>query len=615
MKRIKEGLKSTLGAIKSYPISIMSALGFTAVTLIRIYMEWPVQEVYNFLFNCLHLTFGFGATFGLMIIALERLIYKDKKEFEIVNYATLFLGMSIFWLLYNYGGIERTIGNTTLQYVSQLAQSRMLALFAISGIGFVYALKKSDEQSIFCESLFMVQKAFIIAMFYGLIVMMGTSAVAGAIQALLFDDMSEKVFMVLAALSGLFSFMIFVGYFPSTQYDHYEGKREFLERQATFIIRLFDLILIPILVAMTIVLLIWAMKIIVTGEWPVFAELSGIITSYVISGLWLHFMVTKHEAVTALFYKKIFPICGVVILMLGFLAWAKQLNESALKADTYVFILIWAVSMIALVMLHIKKGSAHPTIAIIISLSIFGSVFPIVGYHVMPVRSQLNRLEQLLISEDMFDGEQIIPADDHVSLEFKEDITDAVLFIVNEEEAKLPKWVDGRLSDRSFFESTMGFEWALAKEVYYNASRAFSLYLELSDEVLDISTYDFAISLSSRVHQQAPLRLIEVTGKKGQYELEWRIDQHTGIPNLRILESKRVLVENDFSDFLETLEKTYQPGHEKERIESILDMSLSTENERLAILLVFKHINITVDVENDKITYYFEVDKLYIREK
>ena len=64
--------KGALKAFLTFPASIGSALAFSVVTMIRIQLDWPQQEPFNFLFNCLHWAFALGAIFSLALIVAER---------------------------------------------------------------------------------------------------------------------------------------------------------------------------------------------------------------------------------------------------------------------------------------------------------------------------------------------------------------------------------------------------------------------------------------------------------------------------------------------------------------------------------------------------------------
>jgi len=611
--KIRNSLIGASGAVKEFPVSILSAFGFMLVTLVRIYMDWPAQEAYNFLFGCLHLAFAFGAILGLMLITLDRRLHDDQRWFLHANIVTGIVVGILIWILYNFGGIARTGSDASILYLSELARNRMIVLMSISGIWFVYGLKRKDQQAMFGPPLFMVQKAYVVAVFYGLIVMLGTAMVAGAVQALLFEEMSEKVYMVLGTLSGFFAFLVFVGYFRPNKDENQEYLRA-VESQPTFIRRLFELILIPIMMAMTVVLLMWAFKIIFTGEWPRFAELSGIILSYVLIGIWLHFMVTEHSAVSSKFYKKVFPICSLVILSFGIWGWLRHLNESGLKTDSYVFILIWIVGIIASVVLPIKKERSHTVIATVISIVLLVSVLPIVGSHRLPVRSQLDRLETLLMSANMFDKGQIIPASEEVSSEAKEDITNAVLYITREEAPKLPEWFDPQLEEHAYFESTMGFEWTWPKMDYDSQDRRYGLNLQLSQGIVEIKGYDYAVSLNPRGYMSEERGAIDLTGHNDTYTIEWLVDRYSGIPTLKIIAGEKVILKENLQGYLQTLTDKFPPGEEKQRMETIEDMSLTIENEQLKVLLVFRFIDINVDVEEDRINYYLDVDKLYIKE-
>jgi hypothetical protein len=57
-RSILQVFKGAAQAFQAFPAANASALGFAVVTLVRIHMDWPQQEAYNFLFNCLHLSFA-----------------------------------------------------------------------------------------------------------------------------------------------------------------------------------------------------------------------------------------------------------------------------------------------------------------------------------------------------------------------------------------------------------------------------------------------------------------------------------------------------------------------------------------------------------------------------
>ena len=68
IQSVKQAFTGAVKAFATFPASIGSALGFAAVTLIWIHLDWPQQEAYNFLFNCLHWSFALGTLASLAAI-------------------------------------------------------------------------------------------------------------------------------------------------------------------------------------------------------------------------------------------------------------------------------------------------------------------------------------------------------------------------------------------------------------------------------------------------------------------------------------------------------------------------------------------------------------------
>ena len=98
VKSIQQVITGAIKTFKVYPAAILSALGFAIVTLVRIQLDWPQQEDYNFLFNCLHWSFALGASFSLAAILAANSRFNDKRSFMIANILGL-TAVSVTFLL------------------------------------------------------------------------------------------------------------------------------------------------------------------------------------------------------------------------------------------------------------------------------------------------------------------------------------------------------------------------------------------------------------------------------------------------------------------------------------------------------------------------------------
>lgn len=613
-RSVAQAFTGAIKAFSTFPVSIGSALCFAVVTIIRIQLEWPQQEPYNFLFNCLHWSFALGAIFSLAAITAAQSRYNTKNAFLLANALGVIAVVATFIFLYYFGGQEPVITGARYDYVSAIAVARVIAVMLISILSFIVLASYPAEKSDFARSMFMTHKAFFISLFYGMVIMGGASGVAGAFQALLYNDMSEKVYMYIATLTGFLVYTMFVGYFPDFRKDQEDPKREIAQKQPRFIEILFVYILIPIILAMTVVLLAWAIKTILEGMGESsFIRLSGIASSYALVGLWLHIMVTHNESGWAKFYRRVYPIAALVIL--AFEAWALvvQLKSSGLKTAEYSFSLLLILAASAAILLLIYNAKAHlPIVAITCALAIF-AVLPVAGYYSLPVRAQIDRLENILTSQNILKDGELVPAQVEPEKDVRIDITDAVEFIAYAEGVKLPVWFDQDLAQSDVFQEKLGFEKTWPDFEPSEPGGYMGTFLYLPSEPIAISDYDWAVNPQNIYGKGDGSVLIK--GNRGDYKIYWLDTSKAGIPALRIKLDDAVILDRDMNEYIDKISEKYPPGQNEPREASLEDMSMKIETAELSVLIVFNNAEINVDPQNDVINYWIGLNSIYIKEK
>ncbi len=634
IRSINKSLTGGIQAFKTFPVAIGSALAFAIVTMIRIQLEWPQQEPYNFLFNCLHWSFALGAIFSLMLITGAQSRYNNKKAFLVANVLGIAAIGITFVLLYLFGGTDPTLMESRFATISVLSIARVTMVMLVSYLVFVIFAGAQDENAIlsetrvseaggkeikleydFAKSFFMTHKAFFIAVIYGVVMMTGASGVAGAVQALIYNDMSGKVYMYIGTVVGFLVFTLYVGYFPDFRKGAVDEHREVAQKQPRFVEILFGYIMVPIVLALTVVLFIWAGRTVMGGTGAEFFRLSSIAAAYTIGGIWLHIMVTHHESGVAKFYRRVYPVAALVILV--FEAWAliSQLGKSGLKTAEYNFILIWIVALAGAILLLLLKNKAHPWIvAITCSLAII-SVLPIIGYQALPVTAQVNRLETLLVSEEMLVDDQLIAAATEPTLEVRESITDAVDYLAYTESSKLPAWFDIALRDSLTFKKTFGFDKVFPKEDDNGGpTDVLGTSLYLGAQAIDIGDYRWAFNPQEQYGEGQ--NFITVDGEKGTYKIYWTTTSKDGIPVLEIQLNDQVIINKDMNDFIDVITKKFPPGKISGSNQAEFeDMSLQLESDEVKVLLVFNNVEINIDPKNDAINYFINLNSLYMVEK
>lgn len=608
-------LKSALNTFKTFPAANACALGFTLVTMVRIQLDWPAQEAYNYLLNCLHLAFLVGTFLSIALIAGVRTYKNTQTNLKIGNLIGLLSAGLTFILLYFFGADTSKGAGTVFLHVSDIAAARVGVAVIVSLMGLIMIAASQKTRSDFSKAFFMVEKAFFVALIYGGVMMAGASSVAGAVEALLFNNMSEKVYMYIGAVVLFLAYTVFAGHFPDFQEHEPDEHWENAQKQPKFIEILFINILVPLMTALTVVLLSWAAKTVITGDWPSFLQLSSIAIGYSVSGIWLHVMITHHQTTLAKLYKRLYPVAALIVLV--FEAWALivQLSKYGLKTTEYFFILVWIVTVLSAVLLFFIKNHAHMIIAAMICVSAVFSVLPVVGYQILPIQMQIHRLEGILTQQGILQEGTLVPAKQELPLTIRYAITDAVIYLAYENDVTLPAWFNKELGDPRVFKKALGFDQireAANSDVYF-ADNIMTTHLELPNEPIDIQGYDWMISLQQMryIDNQATAH---IKGDKGEYEIAWSTGK-SNIPQLLIKKDGQLILTQSLQTYLDQLLDAYPPSMEGPKKASAKDMTLTIETPEISVLLVFSNINADLDINRDQLNYWVNISAVYFKEK
>ncbi|OLS02697.1 DUF4153 domain-containing protein [Tissierella creatinophila] len=598
------------GAAKSFyrfPAAIISAIVISITAIIKITMDWEVQQTYTLLFDSIQISFFLGAVFSMATVALEEVRSDRKKSsFVLANVSGIVLAIISFLLLYFYGG---KIGEDKIVYLSDIAMARVSVAIFVSIVAFVYITSKSKFVDTFSDSFFITQRAFIISAIYGLVIMAGVSGVLGAFQALVYRNLDSRVYQYLGVAVGFLTYTIFLGYFPSFRGTENKEEIDKVKEQPRFIFVLFDYILIPIIMALTVVLLIWSVRVLLKGVDVSFNQLSSIASSYVIIGIWLYIMVSKHDTKIAEFYKRVYPFAGILILI--FEAWAlfAQLNKFGLKTAEYSFLMIWIFAIISVLLLIFLKDKAYRKVAITAIVISIIWVLPIIGYQDITFNSQVNRLRKTLINEKLLVDDKIVSNNKEVEYVIRGEITDAVDFISYSEKQNTPIWFKKDLNDEKVFKDTFGFEKTYG--VYPDPSEYTSSNFRLETDAIDISDYSLSLRVLPNEKSDTTNRF---KGKNGSYEI-MITREFQRVPKIIVKLEDKIIVEEDMSKYLSDLSIKYNSKQNSEIKVPFEDMNVIIETEDISILLVFDNINIYRDQIKEKTDYYVELHGIFVKNK
>lgn len=621
VQSIESTFKGAYQAVTRFFMSSFGAFVFMLITLFRIQSTDSIQNANRIFFDSLQWSAALIAIVGLASVTYVRSRNNQSRNLLIANSLTAVSGVVAFLLLYFLGGTKVT-SDSYYRYpgLTNLAQARMAIVVGVVFIAFILFAAKPWINRYVARTIFMIEKSVIISGIYGFVLLAGTAAVAGAIQGLLYPAMSFKVYQHLSSMIGFIAFMLFLGYLPDFSKGEEDAIRREREEQPRFIQLLFSYIIVPITLALTVVLLLWTVRIIFQGVGENFLRLSGIATTYTVVGIWLHIMVQEADNALAKFYTKVYPMATLIIL--AFEGWAifNQLRNYGMQTTEYYFVIVWIVAIIAMILLVMKMQKSY---AIVLAMTMFSMIFtvlPIVGYQSLPVILQTNRLEKLLTQADMFDGEKIIPSSSELARIEREKITVAATFLSRQDQEKVPKWLKIGAYDDQSFKEVMGFDPIFPRQddtpPTPPGQQVKRTILRRDNQAFSISPFDWQVPL---VYSESTKEQVGTfKGGQGEFKIKWQQDDATKKPpTIEVTLDEREILKESLATFINQLMDKYPPtveSSEKGEALGVSDLQFNFESPEIKGSVMFSYIEIMVDENTDETTYWTEIEGIYVSE-
>lgn len=611
---IKRVLQKILANISDsyvkYPSAMLCNLIFALTTCLRIYWDWQVLREFDFLLESVQLACVIGAVTGLAAVTFVQSRSYLKQKFVTANVLALALSVCSFLYLFYWGREELTSGYSV---VSDLAFARMLVAAFVGMLLFIILVGVPIKEPRVDKSFFMVQKAFFIAIIYGIVFWLGSAGVAAAVEALLYENMSSNVYAYLGAFALFLAFTFFVGYFPNFEEGQSEEKRVVAEQHPKFITVLFNYIMIPVVLGLSLVLLLWTGKLFMDQTYPGFNSLVCIAASYTVFGIWLHLMVADYDGKAAVIYKKTYPLVALIILAAEAVALYMQVQESGLEETEYLFSVLWVFTFSASLGLIFARQQFHiyKQILLTAALLLVVTVLPFIGYQTFPVTWQLNRLENLLESEKMLNYGRLQHAPEELSQESKKQITEMVLFLVSKHNKQLPDWLTTDVTDNVVFKEKFGFNqmrWLSPNRGNINHS---NVYLTNENSFINIQGYEWAIKPEIYGSEN---KTWEFTDEQLTYSLHWNNQEGEGIPLISLKNGdNQLLLQEDLKEYTAKLRELYPLENSGNFTAQAIEMQIKLANEKADVYIVFERISLRKDEE--KYSYTFSPQMIYVKLK
>ncbi|MEG0293521.1 hypothetical protein [Enterococcus sp.] len=621
IESIESTFKGAYQAVTRFFMASVGAFLFMVITMTRIQSVESTQNLNRLLFDSLQWSAALIAILGLASITYVRSQKNQPRNHWLANGLTGISGVIVFVLLYFLGRDELS-PDSYYRYpgLTYLAQGRMAILISVIFLAFILFAAKPWINKYVSRTIFMIQKAIAVSGIYGLVLLAGTSAVAGAIQGLLYPAMSFKVYQHLTSLIGFIAFMLFLGFLPDFSKAEEDEKRLEAEQQPRFIQLLFSYILVPITLALTIVLLLWTVRIIFQGVGENFLRLSGIATTYTLVGIWLHMMVQEADNALAKFYRKVYPIATLIIL--AFEGWAiiNQLLMYGMQTTEYYFVIVWKVAVLAMLLLVFKFKKSYAVVLLLTMISMVFTVLPIVGYQSLPVTLQSNRLEKLLTEAEMFDGQKIIPGNPKMPRSEREKITVSATYLARQDSDKIPKWLTISAYNDQRFKEVMGFDPIYPRQddtppTPAPGKQVKRMSLARENQAFSIADFEWQVPLHYDNETNSQRGILK--SNQGQFIIEWQTDAQSSLPSLKVTLDDRVIIEETLQAYFDELQETHPATVDMNQSGETIDvpeLQFNFESSEIKGTIIFSTIEVVINENTNETTYWSEVEGIYVSE-
>jgi hypothetical protein len=580
VKRMIEGMET---AVRRFPSAALTAFAGTVIGLVLIHIDEP-----GFYPNLLMtLMLGFPLFIAVVLFGGQQAWTSNKKI--IINcLAAAFLTAYYFWLPEN---ILKAQDMFIIRYVMWTVGFALL-------VTFVPFLKKNEERVI--EAFWRYNRILFFSLaltaLWAAAIQIGISIAIASVDFLFNVHVEPERYAELGVIvAGLFSTIFFLSRIPK-DIQHFQKEEEYPKELLLFS----QYVLVPLVMLYFLILYAYVVRILVLWEWPK-GTLAYMILGFSFLGMAAYVILypLRDKMPWARKSGNIFHI--VLIPQAGMLFWALwfRISQYGFTENRYfVFIFGWWLLAMAVYFLVSRKKDIRIipiTIFIIAFLSSFGPW----GAFAVSERSQTNRLEKLLVKNDLFINGTVQKAAGKVTFDDQKEISSMVRYLNdvhgldgiqpwfskdfsalkdNEKAGKdSSEQYRCRTLPQKVVEELIGIEYIAQWEAMDSQSKSFYFYTDYQNnkKILDISQYDYMAEIDA-----ASGDIAEINGAHYRF----RINDNSS--DFVILKDEGVIAQINFKEFLDNLlQQVKRSNLERDK------MKVEFKNENISFAIYFSNIN------------------------
>jgi hypothetical protein len=569
MNNIVYNLKET---ITRFPMTIVFLASLSAVMFLIIedYSSLDIDILSRYMFAGI-----FGAFFATAVrFMLER--YENFKN------SFLFYGLTIILTIgYFYFMTDDKVDNKMLIHLLVIS----FALFA----AYLYLPSSKNALNFGNVALAHFKSAFT-AILYGIVLYVGIAAIIGAIDILLYDVDYKSYAHAANIIFIFFTPLYYLSLLPkfNSRDENDDAKKEISFTYPRFLDILVSYITIPLITAFTAVLIIYFIKILATGVWPV-GQVGPMVLGYSAAGYFIYILSSNLNNKFSVLYRKLFPLILIPLVVMQMVSSYIRIDAYGITESRYYVVLFGIFSIVCALVLIFDKKKNPNTIVLLSAVFALMSIIPPVDAFTVSKNSQERRLTEILIRNKMIADGEIVKKTD-ISTDDMFEITNISNYMYGMGYLDDMDWFPDKYADNYYgnFRNIYGFE------PYYDREfpgQEDTLYLNAmldENEKINIENYDLFFKIYIHNKREPDEDIGEFSLKGKNYVIKQILDEK-GYITIAVSDDSNTLIEIPMKEFIDELfEKVNAP-------KGLMDketLTIEKQNDKLKVKLLINDLNV-----------------------
>ncbi|HRC81609.1 MAG TPA: DUF4153 domain-containing protein [Sedimentibacter sp.] len=576
MSRIKNFINNMVYNLREtagrFPLTIVFLASLSGVMFLMI-------EDYSGLDIDLLSRYMFAGIFGAFLATAVRFMLE---RFENIKNSLIFYGLTILLTAgYFYFMTDDIVNSKMVIHLLVIS----FALFA----GYLYLPSYKNAMNFGNVALAHFKSAFT-SILYGIVLYLGIAAIIGAIDILLYDVDYKSYAHAANIIFIFFTPMYYLSLLPkfNSRDETDDAKKEISFLYPKFLDILVSYITIPLISAFTAVLIIYFIKILVTGVWPV-GQVGPMVLGYSAVGYFIYILSSNLNNKFSVVYRKVFPIILIPLVVMQLVSSYIRIDAYGITESRYYVVLFGIFSIVCALVLILGKKKNPNTIVLLSAIFALLSIIPPVDAFTVSKNSQARRLTEILNRNNMLVDGQIVKKT-KLSTDDMFEITNISNYMHEMGYLDDMDWFPEEYADNYYgnFKNIYGFDQYYDRGFPGQDERLYFNAMLDENERINIENYDIFFKMTIHNKREPD----EVTGEFSLKDKNYMVKQiadEKGYLTITVLDETNILMEIPMKEFIDGL---FEKSNASKGTMDKESLTIEKQNDKLKVKLLINDINV-----------------------